>query len=715
MIYQQKWKARVWDKDGLNEYFPATVPGNVQRDYALYKGILQDIQFSNNVEKLEETESYTWEYRAELDFNSESDDRIFFTALGIDYRYDILLDGNKIFSHEGMYTIAEIDITEKVKTDSVIQVIIHPHPKMKGSYKRTRNEAADSCKPPVCYGWDWNPRLLISGFWLPAYIETRKMGYINNCEPKYVLNLEKRTAKVSFSFDCSETPFIEMRDPDGNIVYRGTKKEFEIKDVKLWWCNGQGEPNLYSWNVKSGSDEKFGTIGFKTIRLVLNPRIASGFPKDQDDAPMTFELNGRRIFAKGSNYVNPEIFNANTCYELNKSLVLAAKEANMNIFRIWGGAGLAKPEFYDLCDECGILIWQEFPLACNCYPNSEHYLSILEAEATSIIKNLRHHACLALWCGGNELFNAWSGMTDQSLPLRLLGKLCYELDKYTPFIMTSPRCGMGHGGYSFSDWEGNEVFKVFQESNKTAYSEFGVPGFAPLSQLKKIIPEDELFPITPTESWKCHHAFGAWGGPSWARLDTLDKYFGKINSIDETVRLSEWLQCEGYKAVFEEGRRQWPRCSVAINWCYNEPWITAAGNSIISYPDIKKPAYFAVKSSLRPVLATARIAKFSWQDNENLKIELWYHNDSCDTVSDTVNAVLEIGDKKYDLLSWNTGKVSPGSNKLGPIVNFTMPCVPDSQKFTVNLYTSENRSSNHYTLLYKCNKKQTNMIKQNNV
>jgi beta-mannosidase len=114
------------------------------------------------------------------------------------------------------------------------------------------------------------------------------------------------------------------------------------------------------------------------------------------------------------------------------------KEANMNILRCWGGAIIDKEPFFELCDEMGIMVWQEFPLACNNYLGTKGYLAVLEQEATAIIKRLRKHPCLTLWCGGNELFNSWSRMTDQSLPLRLLNKLCYEEDQNTPFINTSP-------------------------------------------------------------------------------------------------------------------------------------------------------------------------------------------------------------------------------------------------------------------------------------
>ena len=715
MKYHQKWQACAINKKEKSDYFETKVPGNVQRDYAEYLGIIEDLQFGNNVSKLEKTESFYWEYRTEIHYDAKPGEKVYFVAEGIDYKFDILLNEKKIYSGEGMYTPVRLDITDTADEGSVLQVLIYPHPKKKNSFVRTRNEAADSCKPPVHYGWDWNPRLLISGFWLPAYIETVSEDSISFCEPHYVLNPERTTAKVHFDIICGGIYQITLFDPDGKEVYKGTDTDFELHDIRLWWCNGQGEQALYSYRVSTQTDTVQGKIGFRTVSLVMNSGTLNEpqeFPKDEYPLPITVELNGRRIFAKGSNYVNPEIFNANTTAKLNETLVKYAAEADMNIFRVWGGAGIAKPEFYEFCDVYGIMVWQEFPLACNNYDGDEHYLSVLEREATSIIKSLRRHPCHIMWCGGNELFNGWSGMSDQSLSLRLLDKLCYELDRSKPFIMTSPRCGMGHGGYTFLDGT-TEVFEEFQSASKTAYTEFGVPSITSIEELRKIIPENELYPINPTENWISHHGFDAFGHMRWTCIDVLEHYFGKMNSIEEITSYSSWLQCEGYKAAFEEGRRQWPHCSMAINWCYNEPWITAAGNSLVGYPDLKKPAYYTVKSSLRPAIATARIPKFMWCDNEKLSFELWYHNDNPFAVSDTVNIEIELANKTYKLLTWDVGDVSENSNIQGPTVNFILPAEAEAKEFTVRLFTSSKNADNCYRMLYRCNEK-TETIRQLN-
>lgn len=697
MRFYQNWSACIVGNE--EDKFRASVPGNVQMDFAQHMGWLQDLQFSNNIRKLEPYKNCEWKYETTLNFKAAKDEKVFFVAEGIDYEFEIYLDGNKIWHQEGMYAPVELDITDSAKQDSLLTVVIFKNPE-----ELAQSIDRKSCKPPVSYGWDWNPPCPISGIWKPAYIECRKSGFINNCEPFYTLDTEKKTATVRFEYDCAKTVLFTFCDADGNVLYKGTEPTFTLDNVELWWCNGQGEPYLYNWSAENEDDKKSGKIGFRTVRLVQNEGTINepdGFPKSRYPVPITVELNGRRIFAKGSNFVNPELFFGAVTNERNEELVLSAKNANMNILRIWGGAGICKDEFYELCDEHGIMVWQEFMLACNNYIDDEHFLTVLEREAISIVKALRRYTSIILWCGGNELLNGWSGMNDQSLALRLLNKICYEYDRNRAFLSTAPLEGMGHGGYLFLYEDGQEVFQIFNKARGTAYDEFGVPAITTVENLKKIIPEDELFPIKKTDAWVAHHGFEAWGEERWLCKTTVDSYFGESATLEEFCERSAWMQCAGYQAVFEEARRQWPHCSVAANWCFNEPWITAAGNSILAYPNNPKPAYFTVKNSLKDVLPTARISKFLWKDKETFSAEIWYHNDSPKTVSDEVEVIIQVGDKIFNMLTWNTGEIEANCNKIGPTVNLVLPSVPNAECVKVYLKSAHKERNNEYKLLYR--------------
>ena len=343
----------------------------------------------------------------------------------------------------------------------------------------------------------------------------------------------------------------------------------------------------------------------------------------------------------------------------------------------------------------------EFPLACNNYEGTPHYLEVLEQEATEIIKNLRSHPAVVMYCGGNELFNNWSLMTDQSLALRLLNKLCYDLDKERPYIMTSPVFGMGHGNYTFYDpYQKKDVFQLFQSSGCTAYTEFGCSAIAEMDALEKCIPEDERFPIKRDGVWKLHHAFDAWGPESWVCMNALEMYAsGPLDSLEKIVDLSNWMQCEGYKAIFEEARRQAPYCSMAINWDYCEPWVTAAGNNLIAYPVKPKSCYFAIRDSLRPVLASARIPRFDWKAGEKFSAELWLLNDAPACAEENVKVSIRLGGVEYPMLTWESGRVDENTNKLGPTVNWILPDV-DADELTLVLDTGSGASS-EYRLRYR--------------
>ena len=700
MKFYQDWEGRNCAAD-KNKWFTATVPGNIQKDYAIANGFA-DWQFSDNYKQFIPLEDDHWEYRTVLSYKKNANERVFLVSRGISYEYDVLLNGEIIFSYEGMFRGFELDITDKLNaSDNVITVHIYPHPKSKRGHANSRDEANESCNPPVYYGWDWNPRLLISGIWDETYIETRNEAYIGNTEVRAELSNDLSTGHVKCAYSSSLPCEITLFDAEGNVVHRGSEAEFEISSPNLWWCNGQGTPYLYRWVISNGAFEKSGYIGFRKIRLLRNAGATgpNKFPKGRYEAPITLELNGRKIFCKGSNWVNPELFWGDITEERYNELILLAKDSHMNIFRMWGGAGAPKESFYDICDREGIMIWQEFMLACNEYIGIPKYMKTLENEASAMILKFRSHPSLVFWCGGNELFNSWSGMDEQSPPLRLLNKLCYELDYERPFLYTSPLFGMSHGGYMFYDEsQGGDVFQEFQHSYATAYTEFGVPAIADVEILRSIIPENELFPPKATNSWVAHHAFYAWGYNAWLSENVLQRYFAKPTCIEDMVKQSEWLQCEGYRGAFEECRRQWPHCSMAINWCYNEPWKTAAGNNLIAYPAKPRACYSYVRSAMRPTLFSARISKINWKAGETFEAEIWLLNDKPEAASGKVTVTATVGESEFNLLEWSAS-ANANSNTRGATVRFVLPNVADADRITLRL-ASETDMESVYELLY---------------
>ena len=694
------------------EFVPAAVPGAVQLDWAKAKG-LPDYKYDLGFKEYRWMEDSYWLYRSPLRRQTcASNEKAYFVCGGIDYEFEIRI-GKKIILHqEGMFRPVEFEITPYLGTNTYLEILIWPAPKNPGAYPDTRDEAQQCCKPADSDGWDWHPRLIPLGIWEEAWIETRAESFLRGAAAVYTLSHDYSRAEVTLKAERTGDGPVEWRflSPDGEEIFTGEGDDvtFTVEEPELWWCNGCGKPALYRYEAyledeRGETIRRTGRVGFRTVELVMNEGAwdePEGFPRTRSTPPIQLRLNGVNIFAKGSNWVNPEIFPGTVTRATYLPQIKLAKEANMNLFRCWGGAFVDKNTFFELCDEYGIMVWQEFPLACNNYYNSEHYLSVLESEAAALIERLKGFACLVLWCGGNELFNSWSGMTDQHYALRLLNKLCYELDRERPFIATSPLYGMAHGCYIFKFRTGEEVYEAMNRSHFTAYTEFGVPSIANKDCLLAALPEKKLFPLVPNESTVAHHAFDAWlPGDTWSGLDMLRFYWGEPQTLDDLIEKSQWTQSEGYKCIFEEARRQKPYCSMALNWCFNEPWPTVANNSLLSYPASPKKAYEAVKASLRPVLASARLNRFSYRAGELFEAELWLLNDSLSPVSaGTVSASIKLGSTVIHLLDWEYEGMEPNKNQMGPVLRYRLPHLPGAD--TLTLVLEAGGYSSEYRLVY---------------
>jgi beta-mannosidase len=240
------------------------------------------------------------------------------------------------------------------------------------------------------------------------------------------------------------------------------------------------------------------------------------------------------------------------------------------------------------------------------------------------------------------------------------------------------------------------------EARMTAYTEFGVPGISNIDVLKSFIPNQELFPPREGTTWSTHHGFGAWRKSSWTEMETFRKYFGEPQSLEELVKYSQLLQCEGLKFIYEEARRQKPYSSMALNWCFQEPWPTAANNSLINWPNEIKPAYYHVANACRPVLASVRLPKFVWQENEDFALDLFLLNDSYDrTEKVKITVVLQYDDREMELLTWNCPGAEPFRNAQGPTLHFRMPPMK-SNLFTVRVKVDKHPEyESVYKLLYK--------------
>jgi len=490
-----EWQVGYSDQltDMPKKWVKATVPGAVQLDISAAEKY-GPFYYAENWKDYLWMEDKFFTYKTSFTKPSlASDEQLWFMSKGIDYKFEIYLNGEKLLQQEGMFTPVTLNISQRLKEKNELKVIIYPVPKLH-AFPADRSQAAQSVKPAASYGWDWHPRLVPSGIWDETGLEVRKQSHVNDVWVNYRLSDDFSNVEISVKLDGASLENCriswQLIDADGKEVAKSesvakadmVSLDTQLQKPQLWWPHDHGTPYLYTSKVllfdKNGKllESRTSHVGFRKVQLIMSEGAwdePAGFPKGRSVAPIQVEINGRKIFAKGSNWVAPDIFPGVIDSSRYSQHLSRAIEANFNMLRIWGGCIVNKETFFEQCDRLGIMVWQEFPLACNNYVGTPEYLSVLKQESESIIKKVRKHPSLAMWCGGNELFNSWSGMTDQSTALRLLNAQCLSLDPNTPYINTSPLIGMAHGHYVFRDWEnGEEVYARMARAHNTAYTDF---------------------------------------------------------------------------------------------------------------------------------------------------------------------------------------------------------------------------------------------------
>lgn len=705
-----------------DDFIPAHVPGAVQLDYGQahgYPPYNEGLNFRN----YGWMEDVYWFYTAPLQFTVQPGGHAYLHFDGIDYAYRIRVDDEILLEDEGMFSRIHLDVTRFSGGEHRLEVLLFPVPKADNSNKRDQQRR--SVKSAACYGWDWHPRLVTSGIWDEAYVQLEGPCALESAEAFYRLSDDFGTAYLTVEARTAEDGPVRilLTGPDGETVCDSScesrkktlTRQFTVKNVRLWNPVGYGEQNLYTLCVSTdgGRSAVKRRLGFRRSRLLMNEGTWSeppGYPKSRSAAPITVTINGRKIFAKGSNYINTEIFPSLMTEERYRTLLTACRDCNMNILRVWGGGFINKECFYDLCDELGILVWQEFPLACNEYPDDPAYLRVLEKEATAIVRRLRTHPCLAFWCGGNELFNVWSGMTDQHHALRLLNALTFREDRFTPFLMTAPLCGMGHGPYANVNSAKKEILQSVQEGHFTACSEFGCMNAPSMEQLLQIASRSELDALTPQdEVWKAHQNFSEWR-PGQDHFPDLEYFFGGYDGLEDFIRKERFLGAMCYRSVFEELRRQWPYCSMALNWCFNDVWPKIITHALVTYPDVPSPAYYAVQKALRPQMASLKITRQLWRGGEEFTGEVFLLNDALTPLAaGHVTAFLDDGSGEKELGSFRFDTLTPQTNIRLGAVSCRLPEEPESGLLRIALRV-EDRPEMNSEYEYVLRRKQAKML-----
>lgn len=472
-------------------------------------------------------------------------------------------------------------------------------------------------------GWDWGICLPTSGIYERPYLQAVKVARIEalytrqehtpgHCRVVVCAELYSETGG-SEEFTCTfngETRREVREVAAGNSTLEWV---FEVDNPRLWWPNGYGKAELYDLELRTETAVERRRIGLRRL-LVLNER-------DEVGASLVIEVNGVPVFAKGANWIPADAMPSRQTRERFVELLSSARDANMNIIRVWGGGEYERDEFYDLCDEYGILIWHDMMFSCSLYPADREFLRDVAEEANFQVRRLRHHASLALWCGDNECIGAlnWFEESRNKRDLyllnydrlnRVLDEAVYNNDPERMFWPSSP-CG-GPGNFddnwlsdSFGDmhywqvWHGAKDFDAYYRVQPRFCSEFGFQSFPSLETVESFALPEDFNVFSPVLD---HHQRCPMGNKSI--IGMFGVYFRMPSGFGNFLYLSQAQQALAIKTGVEYWRTLRPRCMGTIFWQLNDNWPVASWSSI-EYGGRWKQLHYQARRFYAPVIGVA--------------------------------------------------------------------------------------------------------------
>jgi beta-mannosidase len=655
MIQKEINENWTFSQAGKDEWLPAKVPGTVHTDL-LENGKIEDPFYRLNEHNLQWIDKVDWEYKSTFTVDKSFIEKgiIELDFKGLDTYAEVSVNGKKVLSADNMFRNWKANIKEIVREgENELQIVFHS-PINEGLKKYdaqgyvipvSPNDLAEigkvegnkmvsiyTRKAGYHFGWDWGPRFVTSGIWRPVTLKAWDSAKIENLQIfQNTVADDKATFTAVFEIDAvAEGKAILSVLNDGNILAnsrvelkKGVEKysvDFEIANPKLWWTNGLGEQNLYNItgeiNMGGGVDEETTRIGIRTLELVRE--------KDKDGTSFYFKLNGHPVFMKGANYIPNDVFLPRVSEENYRKVVETAKISNNNMLRVWGGGVYEEDIFYDLCDEAGILIWQDFMFACAMFPGDEAFLENVKQEAIDNVKRLRNHPSIALWCGNNEILAAWKGWGWEKKEMdlnpenaakiwkayedifhKVLPEAVTANDPQRSYWSSSPSSGTGipadlvNGDeHYWGVWWGKAPFQTYATHLPRFMSEYGFQSFPEIATVRKYaLPEDyDIF----SEVMKSHQRSSIGNG-------TIEYYmlqeYKKPKDFESFLYVNHVLQAEGIKFGLEGHRRAMPFCMGSLYWQINDVWPVASWSSTDYYQKWKALQYY-VKKGFETVLVS---------------------------------------------------------------------------------------------------------------
>lgn len=632
----------TWDLSKRDEdtVIDATVPGCVHTDL-LANGLLDDPFYRDNEASMRWIGETDWVYRRTFHVTREFTrlDQVILRCEGLDTLATIRINGNDVASTDNMFRTYEFNVKKYLRSgDNSIEVeFAAPLPyvekmdaekgKMVGWVDGMRlNSGGWIRKEPCNFGWDWGPMLPTSGIWRDISLLGIEDGRIddvritqvhhdNSVEVNVNLKISPRqkepvTAVISLARDG-----LTIMD-NRRITFDGdaTEVKFEIHNPDLWFPNGMGEQPLYEVLVGLFNRE-LKQLDYTSKRFGLR-EIKLERHDDEWGESFYFSCNGVPFFAKGANWIPASPYPGQTSADEYYRLVQAAKDANMNMLRVWGGGIYENDEFYSACDELGITVWQDFMFACGTYPSfDKQFMANVKAEAEDNVRRIRHHACLALWCGNNEIEQGMGSDTWQEVLSwedygklfdDLLPSVVARLDGQTAYWPGSPHSPKGDRNdwinpnwgdtHLWMVWHGKQPFEWYRSRPDRFCSEFGFQSFPEPQMVDEFtIPEDHdiLSPVMQ------HHQRSPIGNGTITHYQK--DWFHDPKDFASMLWLSQILQGMAMKYAIEHWRRNMPRTMGTLYWQFNDMW-PAASWSALDWKGNWKALQYMTKRFYAPIL-----------------------------------------------------------------------------------------------------------------
>ncbi len=619
-------KAKTW--------LPAAVPGCVHTDL-IAAGQIPDPFYGTNELDLQWIEERDWEYRTSFNVTAAllRKNTVELCADGLDTVATVTLNGKKIATTDNMFVAQRWSVKPHLKTGrnelvirfrSAMDYVNKTHTDFTppNNFNDAKGGSCVRIRKEQCqFGWDWGPRFVTAGIWRNLRIEAHGANRLAH------VHITQTHTDSGNAVSLTLTP--ELAKPDTKVTYWVTLAidgqtavesddlTFEVPNPLHWWPAGQGEQPLYELTVTArdaaGRDLDTVTkrIGLRTIVLDRQP--------DQWGESFQFIVNGRPVFIKGANWIPADSFVTRLDRAAYARDLNAAVHANINCMRVWGGGIYESEDFYDLCDELGLLVWQDFMFACNLYPADDAFLASVRTEAAQQVARLHHRACLALWCGNNELvqLNLAALQSDPALKAGYLA-LFHELlpaavtahDGATAYWPSSEWRGdfiNGHehgekcGDTHFWDvWHSRKPVKDYEKWSFRFCSEFGMQSYSSPQTNATFAPADANVFDAVMENHQKNR------GGNQVILDYVSRRYRFPKSQDDLIYLSQLNQAYCMQVGIEHYRRLTPRCMGAIYWQLNDCWPVASWSSI-EYTGRLKALHYAARRFNAPTLVTAHV------------------------------------------------------------------------------------------------------------